>query len=127
MSGYKWINVQSAQGKAPVYVSNFNRKLPATPDYVKYGAFHTGEVAYVMDDLKFLNRPWEPADHQLAALMSSYWVNFITNGNPNGKGLAEWPKYNPDTQQAMIFNTTSGKQTLPDRDELKFMVKEAEK
>ncbi len=127
MSGYKWINVQSAQGKAPVYVYNFNRKLPATPDYVKYGAFHTGEVAYVMDDLKFLNRPWEPADHQLATLMSSYWVNFITGGNPNGNGLPEWPTYNGDTQQAMIFNTTSGKQPLPDRDELKFMVRETEK
>jgi para-nitrobenzyl esterase len=122
MSGYKWITLQSEQGKAPVYVYNFDRKLPATPDYVKYGAFHTGEVAYVMDNLKFLNRPWQPADQPLATLMSSYWVNFIKNGNPNGKGLPKWPKYNTSTQQAMVFNVASGKQTLPDKDELKFMV-----
>ncbi len=104
ISGYKWIGMQSSQKKSPVYVYNFDRKLPATADYVKYGAFHTGEVAYVMDNLKFLHRPWQPADFQLAKLMSSYWVNFITRGNPNGKGLPAWPKYNTDTQQAMVFD-----------------------
>ena len=25
--------------------------------------------------------------------MSSYWVNFIAKGDPNGKGLARWPEY----------------------------------
>jgi para-nitrobenzyl esterase len=127
MSGYKWATVQSRRGKAPVYVYYFSRKLPATPDFVKYGAFHTGEVAYVMDNLKFLNRPWEPADHELAGLMSAYWVNFITGGNPNGKGLAAWPKYNTTAKQAMVFDKTSGKQVLPDWEELEFMVKRAGK
>jgi para-nitrobenzyl esterase len=127
MSGYKWANLQSGQGKSPVYVYNFQRKLPATPDYVKYGAFHTGEVAYVMDNLKFLHRPWEPADYKLAHLMSDYWINFIKNGNPNGEGLPPWPKFNSTTQEAMVFNTHSGKQELPDKDELKFMVGIAEK
>jgi len=126
MSGYKWLSLQSKQGKAPIYAYNFNRKLPATPDYVKYGAFHTGEVAYVMDDLKFLNRPWEAADQPLATLMSSYWVNFMTTGNPNGHGLPEWPKYDNATQQAMVFDKNSGKQTLPDKDALKFMVDRTE-
>jgi len=120
-SGFKWSVVQSEQGKAPIYVYNFNRKLPATPDFVRYGAFHTGEVAYVMDDLKFLNRPWEPADQPLATLMSAYWVNFITSGNPNGKGLPEWPMFNTQTWQAMVFDVNSSKQELPQKDELKFM------
>ncbi|MDP9048729.1 MAG: carboxylesterase family protein, partial [Bacteroidota bacterium] len=120
ISGYKWAGIQSAKGN-PVYVYYFARKLPATPDYVKYGAFHTGEVAYVLDDLKFLNRPWEPADFQLANLMSSYWANFIMTGNPNGKGLPPWPKFNSATKQAMVFNKSSGKGELPDWQELKFM------
>jgi para-nitrobenzyl esterase len=126
MSVYKWLTVQSTRGKAPIYAYNFNRKLPATADYVKYGAFHTGEVAYVMDNLKFLKRPWEPADQPLATLMSDYWVNFITSGNPNGKGLPPWPKYDTATQEAMVFDATSGKQVLPDKDELKFMVDRTE-
>lgn len=126
MSGFKWATLQSQQGKAPIYVYNFNRKLPATPDYVKYGAFHTGEVAYVMDDLKFLNRPWESTDQPLATLMSSYWVNFIKTGNPNGRGLPEWPKFDNANQQAMVFDATSGKQPLPDKDALKYMVDRVE-
>ena len=40
-----------------------------------------------------LDRPWEPLDRQLADMMSSYWANFATGGNPNGAGLPEWPAY----------------------------------
>jgi para-nitrobenzyl esterase len=122
ISGYKWAGLQSAQGKSPIYVYYFARKLPATADYVKYGAFHTGEVAYVMDNLKFLHRPWLPVDYKLANLMSDYWANFITNGNPNGKGLPIWPKYDLHDQQAMVFDQGAGKQVLPDKDELEFMM-----
>ena len=122
MSGYQWGKIQSRQGKSPIYIYNFNRRLPATADYVKYGAFHTGEVAYVFDDLKFLNRPWEPADHELASMMSDYWVNFITTGDPNGGALPAWPKFNADTHEAMVFDKASGKQPLPDKAELDFML-----
>jgi para-nitrobenzyl esterase len=121
VSGYKWADIQSTQGKSPVYVYYFARKLPATADFIKYGAFHTGEVAYVMDNLKFLNRPWEPADFQLADLMSNYWINFISSSNPNSKNLPDWPTYNTKTFQVMIFDKNSGKQTLPDKDGLEFM------
>ncbi len=120
-SGYRWGVVQSTQGKAPIYIYYFARKIPATPDFVKYGAFHTGEVAYVMDNLKFFNRPFEPVDQPLATLMSAYWVNFIIKGNPNGKGLPPWPKFNTQNYPAMVFDKTSGKQLLPDKDELEFM------
>ncbi|MDB5018213.1 MAG: fumD 1 [Mucilaginibacter sp.] len=122
MSGYKWAGIQSTQGKSPVYLYYFAHKLPATADYVKYGAFHTGEVAYVMDNLKFLHRPWQPVDFKLAQLMSDYWVNFITSGNPNGKGLPVWPKYNTRSYPAMVFDKSAAKQELPDKEELEFMV-----
>ena len=32
-------------------------------------------------------------DHQVSDMLSSYWVNFAANGDPNGKGLARWPAY----------------------------------
>ena len=121
LSGYKWARLQSERSN-PVYLYNFARKLPATADYVKYGAFHTGEVAYVMDNLKFLNRPWEPVDQKLAELMSDYWVNFIKSGDPNGNGLPLWPKFNQQDQRAMVFDKTSGSRPLPDRGELEFML-----
>jgi len=126
-SGYKWAGIQSKTGHSPVYLYYFERKLPATAEYVKYGAFHTGEVAYVLDNLKFLHRPWEPADQKLADLMSSYWINFMKNGNPNGPGLPVWPMYNKSTSQAMIFDKVSGKAPVPDKGELEFMLSKMEK
>ncbi|WP_259069982.1 carboxylesterase/lipase family protein [Mucilaginibacter sp. X4EP1] len=125
LSGFKWASLQSSQGKAPVYVYYFARKLPATAEYAKYGAFHTGEVAYVMNNLKFLDRPWKLVDNQLARLMSSYWVNFATNGNPNGKGLPVWPQFNTQSYQAMVFDSGAANLELPDKDELVFMLKKA--
>jgi para-nitrobenzyl esterase len=127
LSGYKWAGLQSQTGKMPVYVYYFQRKLPATPDFVKYGAFHTGEVAYALDNLKFLNRPWEPADKDLANLMAGYWANFIKTGNPNAQGLPKWPKYNTATKPGMVFDQTSTSAPLPDWDELDFILKRGEK
>jgi para-nitrobenzyl esterase len=127
LSGFNWANMQSQYADAPVYVYNFDRKIPATGDYVKYGAFHTGEVSYVMDNLKFLNnRPFEPADHALATLMSDYWVNFVRTGNPNGNGLPEWPKYNTSQNLVKVFDAESKTESLPDKDALAFLLSKAE-
>ena len=39
--------------------------------------------------------PWliEEPDRALARLVSSYWVNFVRTGNPNGAGLPDWPSF----------------------------------
>jgi para-nitrobenzyl esterase len=61
------------------------------PDADKYGAFHTSEVPYVMNTLDTSDRPFTDQDRKIADMMSSYWVNFIRTGDPNGKGMAHWP------------------------------------
>jgi para-nitrobenzyl esterase len=75
--------------------------------------------------LKFLHRPWEPVDFKLANLMSAYWVNFISSGNPNGKGLPLWPKFNTSTNKAMIFDKTTEEKEIPAKDELDFLLSKA--
>lgn len=122
MSGYKWAALQAKRNE-PVYVYYFQHKLPATPDFEKYGAFHTGEVAYIMDNLKFLNRPWKAEDQPLARQMSAYWANFIKKGNPNGTGLPMWPKYDNRYAKAMIFGSKAMAGVLPDKAEYEFMLK----
>ncbi|SDL92925.1 para-nitrobenzyl esterase [Catalinimonas alkaloidigena] len=117
---YTWANVASDRER-PVYVYRFTRKVPATGEYVKYGAFHTGEVPYAYDNLRFVNRPWEPVDRQLAETMSSYWTNFIKTGNPNGAGLPAWPAYTRKTQQIMDLGVAPSAKPLPDAATLDFL------
>jgi para-nitrobenzyl esterase len=124
IQNYTWANVQFRNGKSKIYIYNFNRKVPATADFVKYGAFHTGEVAYAYDNLAFLNRPWKNTDKDLAALMSAYWVNFARSGNPNGKGLPLWNAYDIKEKQIMTFDEQSTAETLPNKEALDFLIGE---
>jgi para-nitrobenzyl esterase len=126
MQNYEWANMQSEQG-SKVYVYRFMHKPPATGEYVKYGAFHTGEVPYAYDNLKFVNRPWQPFDQQLATIMSSYWVNFAKTGNPNGPRLPQWDAYNISDKKIMAFNEDPQTESLPDKDALDFLYKVSSK
>lgn len=123
IQNYTWANIQAQKSKHKVYLYRFARKLPATGDYVKFGAFHTGEVAYAYDNLAFVHRcPWEAVDHQLATNMSAYWANFATTGNPNGKGLPEWPAYDTKGYATMILAETQEAKPLPGKAGLDFLI-----
>lgn len=127
VQNFTWANTQSAKNRAKVYLYRFTRRMPATEDFKKYGAFHTGEVGYVFNNLKFLNRPFEPVDQQLADVISSYWVNFAESGNPNGPGLPAWPAYNSNGNQTMILGDKPAAVSLPDKAALEFMVNDMRK
>jgi para-nitrobenzyl esterase len=85
-----WRRARSEHGHAKDYGYLFERAIP-WPEHPEYQAFHSGELPYVFDNLGKLNRPWQDADRKLAQIASSYWVNFISTGDPNGAGLPPWP------------------------------------
>jgi para-nitrobenzyl esterase len=122
VQNYTWANIESSHG-SKVYVYRFTRKLPATGEYKKYGAFHTGEVPYAYDNLQFVNRPWEEVDHELATIMSSYWANFARTGNPNGNGLPEWEAYNTSDKKIMMLGVRVESKSIPDAASLDFLYK----
>lgn len=122
VQNYTWANVSSSKGHK-TYVYRFTRKVPATGEYVKYGAFHTGEVPYAYDNLKFVNRPWEALDQQLATTMSGYWANFVKTGDPNGNGLPEWPAYTINEKKIMVLGAKQEAERIPDGDALDFLYK----
>ncbi|MET0984338.1 MAG: carboxylesterase family protein, partial [Steroidobacteraceae bacterium] len=33
-----------------------------------------------------------------------YWVNFAVNGDPNGKGLPQWPRFTSKQQNVLTVN-----------------------
>lgn len=88
----EWAQLQSQRGKAKAYLYYFTHVPPTAPGQPSRGATHTADLAYMFD-----NQPprvtWTDTDKKLAEIMSSYWVNFAATGNPNGKGLPEWPAY----------------------------------
>lgn len=118
---YALANMQSKTAK--VYVYRFTRIVPATGQYIGYGAFHTGEVPYAYGNLKFVNRPWEPVDFDLSKTMLTYWANFIKTGNPNGAGLPAWPVYNQSNNEIMVLSDHPHAETMPDKQVLEFLLK----
>ena len=87
---YLWAVNRAKTARTKVYTYFWDHTLPG-PDAEQYGAFHTSEIPYVMNTLAMSDRPFVEADRKIADMMSSYWVNFIRTGDPNGKGLAHWP------------------------------------
>lgn len=116
-----WAHLASKNGKPKSYVYFFTEQPPVVPG--ARGAFapgphgsatHVSEILYVFNHLDN-SRTWTEQDKQVADTMSSYWVNFAKNGDPNGKGLAKWAAWDEKTRQPMIFgNPPEGEQVPSD-------------
>ncbi len=119
---YVWSATQLKTGKSPVYMYNFNRQLPGYTAETEYGAFHTAEVAFAYNNLKFVERPFTAVDHKLASRMSNYWANFIKTGNPNSKDLPVWNKYNTNENWVMVLDENAGSQPLPNKKQLETLL-----
>ncbi|HTZ66329.1 MAG TPA: carboxylesterase family protein [Roseiarcus sp.] len=108
---WAWIEAQKKTGRADIFRFRFDR-APLTPQgwfgersSRDAGAFHAGELLYVFDNLHAY--PWaiDDADRALAKLASSYWVNFVMNGDPNDPGLPPWPSYRGADAPVMMLDT----------------------
>jgi para-nitrobenzyl esterase len=117
-----WAAERGRTSKAKVWTYYFSRAIP-WPDQPQYGAFHTSEVPYVFGNFKLLNRPWEPIDRQLSATMMAYWVNFATTGDPNGKGLPQWPASDVKNPVTMELGEKTGTRPIADKVRFEFFEK----
>ncbi|MBZ5606875.1 MAG: carboxylesterase family protein [Acidobacteriia bacterium] len=112
-----WARLQSKTGKSKVYVYYFN-KVPPGP-FARLGAYHGSEIQYVFGTV-----PAELArdtDQKLSSILSSYWVNFATTGDPNGKGLARWPAYQEKTDLALTLGDQIEAGEIPHKAALDFL------
>jgi para-nitrobenzyl esterase len=94
---------KSAQ-KAPVYMYYFRWRSPVHDGQLK--AFHTLEIPFVMgnvDEAKTMTGTGQDR-YALQDKMNGAWAAFARSGNPNHKGLPNWPAFNTTERSTMIFN-----------------------
>lgn len=78
------------------------------------GAPHATEIPFVFDTVEArYTKDLAPRDKATAEAANAYWVNFAKTGNPNGKGLPEWPAYDAKTDMLIDF-TLEGPVAKPD-------------
>jgi para-nitrobenzyl esterase len=95
----------SATGHSKAYLYFFSH-VPPNPNSKYLGAYHAGEIVYVFNNLNRQNSLLQEADFKLAEMMSDYWVNFATTGDPNGKGSPKWAPYDRETEAYLDFGDT---------------------
>jgi para-nitrobenzyl esterase len=98
LPAYIWAGLS----KTNAYLYEFTHVPVDKPGFPNYGAFHTSEVPFALHTLHMWKRPWRDVDYAVEKTMNDYWVNFVKEGNPNGKNLPEWPKYDK-TQNIMVI------------------------
>ncbi|WP_022932736.1 carboxylesterase/lipase family protein [Treponema bryantii] len=76
----QWTKTLQAQGK-PVYEYYFSRENG------EIGTNHSGEMIYAYRNVPH-TKNYKARDYELEEIMSSYWLNFVKYGNPNGKDTA---------------------------------------
>ncbi|HST22136.1 MAG TPA: carboxylesterase family protein [Blastocatellia bacterium] len=111
---------QTATGRSKAYLYFFTH-APPNPNSKYLGAYHAGEIAYVFNNLNRQNAMMTEDDAKLSEMMMSYWVNFATTGDPNGKGLLKWTPYDRNTEAYIDFGDTVQMRNHLLKDQLDFL------
>jgi para-nitrobenzyl esterase len=110
---WAWARLAAAHDRAGVYAYHFTHSppFPAGSVYAGWGPSHYAELWYVFDHLDQAPWDWTGADRGLAETMSTYWVNFVKTGDPNGPGVPIWPRFRGSEGRVLYLNdpiTVSG-------------------
>jgi para-nitrobenzyl esterase len=100
----KQADQKSSMGAAPVYVYLFAWQSPVLDG--AYKAFHCMELPFVFNNIPRCEEMTGggPKAYLLGDKVSEAWIQFARNGNPNHKGLPNWPAYTVKNGATMIFD-----------------------
>jgi para-nitrobenzyl esterase len=111
----QWAAAQAKLGKK-AYTYFFTRIPTMNGQPSPQGATHTADISYAFNNPKGQpTQTWNDADTKLGDMMSSYWVNFMTKGDPNGAGLPAWPQYKElgKSKVMVLGDTPKAEDTVP--------------
>jgi para-nitrobenzyl esterase len=97
-------DARSAKTNAPVY--SYLLTWKSTVEDNTKGSFHGLDIPLAFNNIE-LGKHWTGTTNEakvLADKMSSAWINFARNGNPNDKSLPEWKAYTRENGETMIFD-----------------------
>ncbi|HEY5047861.1 MAG TPA: carboxylesterase family protein [Rhizomicrobium sp.] len=103
---WAWARLEATHGKNAVYYYHFTHNPPFPNDsvYAGWGPSHYAELWYSFDHLNQEPWAWTRGDRRLADTMARYWVDFSRSGNPNGKGLPDWPRFTGGSQEVLYLD-----------------------
>ena len=101
---YVWAKLQEKYGSADVFLYDYCYVPPLS----LLGAYHSSELPYFFHNLRCREKPYTEADYAFEALCTSYLVQFVKNGDPNGSGLPVWRPFAEDDTQIMRLDSHAG-------------------
>lgn len=104
MSSIRLAERRAALGKAPTYLYVWAWETPV----MGLRAPHTLEIPFVFNHIDLCESmvgPVNPPMKQLEAASAGAWAQLARMGNPNHKGLPNWPAYTREKRAVMIFDT----------------------
>jgi para-nitrobenzyl esterase len=109
-------NQKAVSGAAPVYMYLFAWNSPVNDGM--YKSMHCMEIPFVFDNISRCEEMTGggPEAHALADKMSRAWISFARTGNPNHKGLPNWPSYTADKGATMLFDNVNQVKNHPDKE-----------
>jgi para-nitrobenzyl esterase len=118
---WAWARLQARNGRNKAFFYYFNHRppFPAQSVYEGWGASHFAELWYVFDHQEQEPWRWSAADKKLASNISSYWVNFANAGDPNGRGLPEWPPFSATSENVLYLASPISIGAVPNAEQLK--------
>jgi para-nitrobenzyl esterase len=85
----------------------------------KLKAFHTLDIPFVFENVDLATAMTGAGQdrYTLQDRMSAAWAAFARTGNPNHKGMIEWPAFNTSQRATMFFDNECKVVNDPHREE----------
>jgi para-nitrobenzyl esterase len=104
LSSIRLAERRAALGKAPTYLYVWAWETPV----IGLRAPHKMEIPFVFNHIDLSESMVGPISADVRKLESDSagaWAALARTGNPNHKGLPNWPAYAPDKRAVMVFDT----------------------